>query len=364
MHSYWSSMPRVSIDFEYRGIEAALLENEHLRITLLPGKGGDILEFRDKKADVDVLWHAEHNWLSPGETSVPESGDGNWMRYYPGGWQLNLPLAGWGGTVSGTSYAAHGESALLAWDVEVLTDTAEEVSIGLSVELSEYPLSVERQLTLSSGRAALQISESITNEGAVPVEYIWQHHVTLGAPLLGPDARLDIPAETGQVDPSYGDNDVFENGRLASGERFDWPDAPLAEGGVTDLREIPPQEARLHDQAYALDLEDGWYGLTNPDLDLGFGLRFPTDPFEAVWYWQALGGYENAPLYGRNYNVGIEPTSAFPAGSVPEAQRENGTMKTVDPGESVSADLTAATYHGLESVSNVSPDGSVTGTEH
>lgn len=48
-------------DFAYRGIGTVFLENEHLRIMVLPGKGGDILEFRDKRADVDVLWHADHN---------------------------------------------------------------------------------------------------------------------------------------------------------------------------------------------------------------------------------------------------------------------------------------------------------------
>jgi hypothetical protein len=64
-------MPRISTDFQYRGIDAVLMENESLRVTLLAGKGGDILELRDKRADVDVLWHAQHNWQSPAETYIP-----------------------------------------------------------------------------------------------------------------------------------------------------------------------------------------------------------------------------------------------------------------------------------------------------
>ena len=122
-------------------------------------------------------------------------------------------------------------------------------------------------------------------------------------------------------------------------------------------------EDRIHDQAYATDLSEGWYALTNPDLDLGFALQFPTDPFECVWYWQALGGFHESPYFNRNYNVGLEPTTAYPSASIPEAQRANGTMKTLAPGESVEAEFTAVTYGGLESVSSVSPDGTVTGTE-
>jgi hypothetical protein len=363
MGSYWSSMPRISTDFQYRGIDAVLMENESLRITLLPGKGGDILEFRDKHTDIDILWHAQHNWQSPAETYIPSTPVDNWMAYWPGGWQVNLPLAGWGGEVSGTSYESHGESALMPWDADIEAETADEVSLQLSVELANYPLYIERELTLPKKEGALQIQESITNRGQIDLEYIWQQHIALGPPLISPEARLDLPAASGMVDPSYGDDNTFATGRLSGGEDFDWPYAPAADGGTVDLRRFPPQDADLHDQVYALDLEDGWYGVTNTDLDLGFGLRFPTDPFECVWYWQPFGGFRGSPFFKRNYNVGLEPTSAYPAGNIPEAQRENGTMKTLQPNETVTADLTAVTYYGLESVSDIVSDGTVIGRE-
>ncbi len=161
-----------------------------------------------------------------------------------------------------------------------------------------------------------------------------------------------MPAERGYVEGSY-DDETFEHARLAAGEEFDWPQAPAAGSGTVDLSSFPPYDARIHDQVYATDLSEGWYAVTNPDIDLGFGLSFPVDPFECLWYWQPFGGIEASPYFGRNYNVGLEPTTAHPAGSIPDAQRANGTMKTLGPGEAVEAAMTATLYGGRDRVGRI-----------
>jgi hypothetical protein len=240
----------------------------------------------------------------------------------------------------------------------VTRDGDDAVTLSLDVDLVRYPFHVERELTLRAGEATLEINESVTNEGGVEREYVWQQHIALGRPLLGPGARLDVPARRGVTETA---DAPFQNGRLADTETFDWPHAPTRDGGTADLREIPPASDALHDQAYAVDLEDGWYALTNPDLDLGFAVTFPEDLFECVWYWQPLGGFEEAPYHARNYNVGVEPTTAYPLGGLPDAQRENGTMKSLEPGETVSASFTARTYGGVERVAGVSPEAGVEG---
>lgn len=350
--------PRISTDFTYRGIDAAFLENQALRVLVLTGKGGDIVEFRDKRTDVDVLWRTPHHWTAPRDRYVPSVAESTWNEHYPGGWQVNLPVAGDGMDIDGSAYGLHGESALLPWDPEIIRADDDAVTLRLSVDLVRYPFSVERELTLPAGESRLEIAESVTNLGGVSLEYVWQQHVTVGAPLLSAAARLDLPDASG-VTPPYGDD--FPNGRLAGDETFEWPHASRADGGMVDLREIPPEDATIHDLSYLVDLADGWYALTNPDLDLGFALRFPLDPFECLWYWQAFGGYHESPWFNRNYNVGLEPTTAYPGGDVPQAQRANGTMNVLDPGETVEAEFTAVTYGGYERVSAVTPDGRVEG---
>jgi len=352
---------RVTTDCRHSGVSATRIENEHLRLLVLDGKGGDILEFRDKATDVDVLWQTPHDWQTPERPFLAEDSRAAWATYYPGGWQTNLPIAGWGGSVSGTEYGLHGESALVPWTTTVLEDSPRAVRVRLAADLVRYPFRVEREVSLAAGERTVEFHDTITNEGAVPLEYIWQQHVALGPPLVGPQARLDVPAQTGVVEESY-DTPTFEHSRLAAGERFDWPHAPAADGGEVDLRTFPPYDSRIHDQVYATDLSEGWYAVTNPEVDLGFALSFPVDPYECLWYWQPFGGIDESPYFGRNYNVGLEPTSAYPAGSIPDAQRANGTINTLDAGEQVEATVRATLYHGLEAVESVSRNGSVEGS--
>ena len=354
MTDQWNAL-HIDDAYTYEGIDAVFMENRYLRIMILPGKGGDILEFRDKRTDVDVLWHAEHNWHPPDSRTVPSVGPTTWLDHYPGGWQLNLPLAGFTDDFGGTPYGLHGESALIPWDSS-LSEGEDSVTLELRTELVRYPFAVERTLTLPRDEPTLEIEESVTNLGGVDLEYVWQQHIALGRPLIGPAARLDVPAGSGVVE-SYGPE--HENARLQSGSTFEWPHAPGTDGETVDLREFPPEDSTIHDVAYATALSDGWYAVTNTDLDLGFGFTFPTDPFECLWYWQPLGGHAESPYWNRNYNVGLEPTTAYPAGDVPDAQRENGTIKTLAAGETLEAKFLARTYHGIDAVDSIDADGTV-----
>jgi galactose mutarotase-like enzyme len=325
--------------FTYRGIDTVFLENERLRVMVLPGKGGDILEFRDKASDVDVLWHADHNWQPPGDRVVPSLDATTWHDHYPGGWQVNLPVAGYTEGFGDAPYGLHGESALLPFEY-TCTETDDEVRLSLSTTLVRYPFSIERSLTLPADEPRLRVDETVTNTGGRAVPYIWQHHLALGRPLIGPDATLSIPAATGVVE-EYGPD--HENARLASGETFDWPTAPAADGGTVDMRRFPPEDATIHDVVYATELTDGRYEVTNPTVDVTFGITFPTDPFECVWYWQPFNGYAESPYYNRNYTVGLEPTTAYPSADIPEAQEATGTLKTLEAGESISTTVEAGT---------------------
>lgn len=335
---------RLSGDYQFKGVDATLLENENLRLFILDGKGGDIIEFRDKRTDVDVLWRAPHDWQVPDSPRLSATDDAPWETQYPGGWQVNAPLAGWGGSVSGTEYPLHGESALLAWETEVVSHTADCARLRLSTELVRYPFEIHREIELRAGESTVEFRDRLVNTGDVPLEYIWQQHIALGPPLVGPPASISLPDSTCYVDPSYPSNPTFEHHRLEPGAEFTWPSAPGTDGETVDLSGFPPRDATIHDQIYATDLAAGWYAVTNPELDLGFGVSFPTDPFECLWYWQAFGGAEVSPYFGRNYNIGLEPTTAHPAGSIPDAQRENGSMKTLEPDEEVTATVTAGTF--------------------
>lgn len=335
------SGPTITDEYERKGIRTVFLENDALRVEVLAGKGGDVTEIRDKRTDVNVLFEAPHEWrpLRDGPVGAP-NGEFAYLDHYPGGWQDVLPGAGGPSTGSGGApLALHGETPVIPWEHKIVEDSAERVAVELSADLTRYPFSVTRELSLAAGESTLRVDETVENRGEVAVDYSWLQHIALGEPLLGPEATLDVPCDRVLVDPEQP-----ANSRLPAGEEFAWPTCDLADGtGETDLRELPPKTDRVHQLVALTDLHEGRYTVTNSDLDLGVTVEFPHDLYEYLWYWQAFGGFEDAPFFGRNYNAGLEPCTSIPNAGLEDAI-ENGTARRLAPGETVEASIAFSTH--------------------
>ena len=330
----------ISTEYQRRGIDLLVLENSHLRVEVLVGKGGDITEIRDKRTDTNVLFEAPHEWQSPtAGYTTPGDDVFSFMDHYPGGWQDVLPAAGGPTTVAGAPFPLHGESPLAPWDIRVIEDSKHRVAATLSLSLTRYPLTIERTLSLSAGESKLDVDEVVTNVGEYPVEYSWLQHIALGEPLVGPAAELDVPCTTVLTDPNH---DVA-TARFPTNESYEWPICELPDGIEVDLRTIPPKSDRVHDLVALTDLRDGRYTLSNPDIDLGVTVRFPSETFEYLWYWQPLGGFDDAPFFGRNYNVGLEPCTSIPNAGLKQAINNN-TANVLTPDETETATIRFETH--------------------
>jgi galactose mutarotase-like enzyme len=330
----------ISTDYERRGIETIFLENDHLRVEVLAGKGGDITEIRDKRTDVNVLFEAPHEWRPPGRgLSGRADAEYSFLDHYPGGWQDVLPGAGGPSEGSGGApFPLHGETPLIPWDYEVREASPDRVAVKLTTSLTRYPFDVTRVLSLNNRESTLRIEETVTNTGRVAVSYSWLQHIALGEPLIGPAATLDVPCEKVLVDPGQ----TNDTARLPPGAEFEWPICDWDDGRV-DLREMPSKEERVHDLVALTELREGWYTVRNPTQNLGVTVEFPEDLYEYLWYWQPFGGFEGAPFFGRNYNVGLEPCTSIPNAGLREAIN-NETARSLSPGETKSMSIAFRTH--------------------
>jgi galactose mutarotase-like enzyme len=287
---------------ERAGWRALTLSNGCIDVTILPGKGCEIHEFRDRSTGVDVLFKAPWG-LQPQGAPPREGSDGmEFLHNYGGGWQELFPSCNDACTDRGVELPFHGEVALTAWDVEIGAQSEDELELVCRTRCALTPFALERRMRIEPGSPTLTLRERVENLSSEPHHLVWGHHCVIGAPFLEAGCRLHAPAGTIVTLPAAWE----ETARLAPGQREAWPLALLKHGGRADLREVPGSEAGSHDDVFLTDLEAGTVAVENPRLGRTFRLGFDRELFRWLCAWQPYGGAHALPLAG-SYALGIEP---------------------------------------------------------
>lgn len=343
---------RMSLDYTYKDMRIAYLENDALRVGILLDKGADIFEFTFKPQDIDFLWQSPIPMQKPfvATSALPE---GAFHDYFYGGWQEVLPSAGWASEpYQGTYQGLHGEVSLLPFAAQVVEDTPEVVSVKTSVRLYRSPLTLERTMSLRRDTAALYIHERLHNESVGEFAIMWGHHPALGAPFLDESCVVHAPASKVEVAAFH------NNGLWQPGGDYDFPMVPNRRSGeLQDITQVLPQSTRSVDVVFFKDLTEGWYGLTNQNKGVGFGMAWDHSLFKYLWMWQVYGGHTDYPWYGRTYNCALEPFTSYPPAGISQAL-QNGSAHIMRAGEIIETNLVAVAYEG-QAISRVTLDGKV-----
>jgi hypothetical protein len=283
-------------------MRAVVLENELLRVTVLVDKGTDVVEFLAKRHDMDFVWWSADGLRAP---------SGGFLDHYEGGWQEVMPNGGAPSRHRGADFGQHDEVAGLRWDHSVEADREDEIAVRFAVRTVRVPLRLEKVMRLRSGEAVLYIEEELTNESPVPVDAMWGHHITFGAPFARAGSRVLLPPGLETV----------------------WHPVPINPSGSRrspsdDLSVLPPP-GTPSDLCYLTGFGDvGSYEVAGSEL--GLRVEWDAGVLPWLWYWQEFGAWTDHPWYGRHYNIGLEPFSSRPTDGLATAVA-NGTALTVPP---------------------------------
>jgi hypothetical protein len=278
--------------FEWRRHQLIVMENELVRVGILASKGAEIIEFRYKPRDLDVLWHAPQPLMQGDYVPTRAREQGAFLDYYNGGWQEIFPSAGPATEIEGAQLGQHGEVALLPWDVSVGEDSAERVELEFSVETIRTPFRIERRMSLAAGSSVLRIDEEAQNLGEQALPYAWGHHPVLGPPFLAEGCRIEMPP------------------CKVEGRQGVQPFDPA----------VPSKVARTEDVLVHSELTGNWCAVRNPALQLAAGVAWDTAVLPYLWMWRVYGGSWGYPYFGREYCLGIEPFNCPPPQPKPAAQ--------------------------------------------
>lgn len=338
-------------EYVRHGLRTITLENRAIRVTVLPDKGSDIVELRLKALDLDLLWASPSGLRDPRTTFPSSEGEGAFMDLYEGGWQEIAPSGGPASAHAGASWGQHGESATLAWEYRVEADKPDHITVAFRVRLLRYPVSIYKVLSLRGEQAILEIEETLTNEADEPIDLMWGHHPTVGAPFLSGSCRFHLPGGTVRIPPEP----AFARQRATPGATGQWPLVP-GPAGELDLSRMPSPEARTADLLYVTDLPEGWCAITNDELGAGFGLCWDVSIFRHLWYWQVARGGYGYPWYGRTYSMALEPWTSWPGDGLAAAVGQ-GTALRLTAGQELHTTLYAVLWTGRGEIERVTQTG-------
>jgi hypothetical protein len=293
---------RISFDWSYRGFGTCILENELLKVTVVPEVGAKVHEMIFKPADRDLLFH--HPRV---ELRAPVFGQ-NADDWWSGGIDDVVPT-GHPCVVGGEQLPFLGEVWSMPWSVEQVGSA----TVRLSRDGVITPFRIEREMELRPGEPFVRVRHRIENVGLLPFRFIWGIHPSFP---VGPATHVEVPARRGIVQDSWPDDRLG-----ASGTEYAWPRAEVAEVG--------PEPHGTWDLHYATDLDGGWLAVWDEAWGCGFGMTFPTDVFACVWVWLVDGGWRGIRC------VNVEPWTGYPA-RLDEAI-EAGRATELAPGETLEA---------------------------
>jgi len=310
---------------------AVIIENEALRVVVLPELGGRIWSIIYKPRDRELLWHNPD--IPPRKAPFGAAFDNVWC----GGWEEMFPTAA-PGTINGRQYPDHGEIWCLPWDSEVeRRDNRQMLRLCCRTPISD--VQVEKRIILRGDEPAFDVEYSLKNLTSSELRFMFALHPAFA---VCPSCRLDMPPMTVDLDPAY-------LGTLTNSETpFQWPNV-RRRGHLVNLSTVFPPSSEEVLFLYGHDFAEGWFAITDMADRISWGVRFPAEFFRSCWVFASYGGWQNY------HTLVVEPSTSHPQQI--EDAIQLGRAPVLAPLGRLETRVTFEIQEGPSRVNNLTPRG-------
>ena len=322
----------------WHGLDALVLENAALRVTVVPSMGGHVAELVDRHADRDLLWH------NPRSTPRPPPYGAYFDDWWSGGWDEIFP-SGDAGRLHGEPLPYMGELWCVPWEASAsVARDGGEAAIEAAAFGTVAAARFERRLSLVADEPVLRAQYWIENFDVRPLPFTWGIHPAFA---VGPSHRIDLPATQMLV----GASSSPELG--APGDVYTWPRMPDpgTRGGMRDMSIVRDRDANVFGGHWATDLADGWLALTDTAAHRGIAIVFDRSVFPYAWLWQVYGGWRG------HHHLALEAWTSHPMDL--EGAIAAGRARTLAPGEVLETEVSFVLHEGLARVRGVDRAGGI-----
>ena len=285
------------------GVEILIIENDHLKVSIIPKLGGKLLSVFNKKLKKEFVWI---NKQLPLKTNMPGADyDSNFI----GGIDELIPNDQ-PENIDGINYPDHGELWTTPLQYEIVNN-----QIKLHGSLPLCQLYYTKTIQLEEDRPVISLNYSIKNESNKLRYFLWKLHAAL---RIKPGDKLLTSAINGQVvDINYS--------RYKTLQPFKWPLIENTDAGLVPIKN------NSTDFFYLYDIPTGNMMLQSADEDQLFCYSYDTKVFPYQWYFASYGGFLN------HYTAILEPCTNMPM-SVNDAIEKNQSSM-LKPGETLNTQV-------------------------
>ena len=283
------------------------LQNDVLRVALLPTFGGKITSLRSVRTGEEFL-------LPPLGGYHRVTPFANFSESDGGGFDECLPsVAACEGSRGQDPVPDHGDLWRLNWHVESQHD-----AVTLSAEAESRPLRLTRRAHLQG--ASILLDYDLLNLSDSTTSWLWSAH-----PLLRVQSgdRIVLPKSVDQVSVEYSAGDLFPRNTLIS-----WPTAKSTSGLMTDLSRVGEKDGVTAHKIFAPMEMSAWGALYRTKLAQGLVFRFDQTALPFLGIWICSGAWPKE-RQNRQYTVALEPTTSN-VDSLTDAE-SNGTARSLAP---------------------------------
>jgi galactose mutarotase-like enzyme len=276
---------------EWHAQPAWALEDEAVRVVIVPSLGAKIVSLFDKRHSFEWLVGPQRP-LKPviyGSSFIAQDMSG-WDEMFPTINACDYPIPG---DYAGQFLPDHGEVWSLPWQVESHDDNASV----LRVDGVALPYRLTRRATLLSPGVIL-LEYRLENTGSASFAWLWAAHPQF---VAGEHTAIVLPESATQV-VNVIQGEVWG----AAGERYPWPHPRSKDGRSWELERVRPADS--HDcRKFYLPPESPVSLAAVVNRHLGCSLRMEWSPEELPYLgiWVDEGTYNPQPV------VALEPSNGY-----------------------------------------------------
>jgi hypothetical protein len=295
--------------------EPVLLQNDLLKVSILPSYGGKIASVRSVRTGEEFLLPPLQRYSTVSANAAFSESDG-------GGFDDCLPsVASCPRTSESPTIPDHGDLWRVPWNLE-----SQDGAVILRADASSRPLRLTKRVSLNG--ASLMIDYSLENLSSSPVRWLWSAHPLL---RVGAGDRIVLPDEIKEAYVEYS-----AANRLQQQSSVSWPTAISKSGSPIDLNVLGIQDGVTAHKLFVSMGKQGWAGLYRHTARQGLVVRFDPLVLPFMGIWICYGAWPEEGL-AKQYTVALEPTTSNTDSL--SAAVQNGTHASLEAQQSLSWSL-------------------------